>query len=173
MHIIRLTPAHAAAYRAFMLQTYADESDAFTATVAERERLPLPWWTARVSDDPDATQLVYGAFVEARLVGVVGLRFARRERTRHKASLFGLCVLPAFRGQGIARALVERVLAQARTTPGTRIVQLKVAQPNTPALRLYESCGFRSYGTEPFAIQMGEQFVSVVHMWCPVGQQAI
>ena len=172
MHISRLTPEHAASYRAFMLQVYAHEPEAFTATVAERERLPLKWWMARVSDAPDSTQLVYGAFVDARLVGVAGLRFERRERTRHKASLFGLCVLPSFRGQGIARALVEQVLMHARSAPGTRIVQLKVMQSNISARRLYESCGFRPYGTEPFAIQMGERFVPVLHMWCPVGQHA-
>ncbi|HMB91440.1 MAG TPA: GNAT family N-acetyltransferase [Rhodothermales bacterium] len=165
MHISRLTPAHAAAYRAFMLQTYADEPEGFTATVAERAPLPLAWWTARVSDEPDPAELVYGAFVDARLVGVAGLRFERRERTRHKASLFGLCMLPSFRGQGIARALVEQVLTQARSTPGTCVVQLKVMASNVPALQLYESCGFRPYGTEPYAIKMDEAFVSVVHMW--------
>lgn len=165
MHISRLTPAHAAAYRAFMLQTYANEPEAFTATVAEREQLPLDWWIARVSDESDPTELVYGAFVDTRLVGVAGLRFEDRKRTRHKAFLFGLCVLPSFRGQGIARALVEQVLTQARSTPGTCIVQLKVMASNTPALRLYESCGFRPYGTEPYAIKMEEAFVAVVHMW--------
>lgn len=170
MQVIRLTPAHAAQYRAIMLQAYADEPDTFTSTVPEREPLPLEWWTSRVSDHPHPTELVFGAFVGPRLVGVVGLRYERRERTMHKASLFGICVLPQFRGQGTARALVEAVLEHARSTPGMRVVQLTVTQSNAPALRLYESCGFLPFGTEPFAIKVGERFVSLVHMWCAVGQ---
>lgn len=171
MQIIRLTSAHAAAYREIMLQAYAFAPDAFQATVPEREPLPLAWWESRVSDHPDATQLVLGAFVETRLVGVAGLQFAQRERTRHKASLFGMAVLPQFQGRGIARALVEAILAQARSTPGTRIVQLTVTQPNTTALGLYASCGFTPFGTEPFAVQVGERFLSLVHMWRAVGEE--
>jgi ribosomal protein S18 acetylase RimI-like enzyme len=172
MQVNRLMPVHVAEYRAFMLQAYANDPDAFTATVPERESLPLEWWTSRVSDHPDPTELVFGAFVGARLVGVAGLRFERRERTMHKASLFGMSVLRQFRGQGIARALVEAVLEQAQSTPGTRIVQLTVTQSNAPAIRLYESCGFRPFGTEPLAVKVGERFVSMVHMWCEVGHNA-
>jgi len=170
MDIQRLTPVDAPPYRAIMLRAYAEEPDAFTATVAEREPLPLTWWESRVSDHPDATERVFGAVVAARLVGVAGLRFERRERTRHKAVLFGMVVLPEVRGRGIARALVEAVLADARSTPGTRIVQLTVTESNTPARRLYESCGFLPFGTEPAALKVGERFVSKVHMWCAVGQ---
>jgi len=154
-----------------MLEAYVDEPCAFQATVPEREPLPLEWWESRVSDHPDATQLVFGAFVETQLVGVAGLQFAQRERTRHKASLFGMAVLPQFRGQGIARALVEAVLAKARSTPGTRIVQLTVTEPNVSAIRLYESCGFLPFGTEPYAVKVGEAFLSLNHMWCAVDER--
>jgi len=172
MIVARLTPTHVAEYRAIMLKAYANEPDAFTSTVAEREPLPLEWWASRLSDGHDPTELVVGAFVNGQIVGVAGLRFERRERTRHKASLFGMTVLPEFRGQGIARALVEAVLEQARSSPGTLVVQLTVSESNAPAIRLYESCGFRRFGTEPWAIRLGERFVPLVHMWCHVGQDA-
>lgn len=165
MNISRLTPAHAAEYRALMLLTYADQPDAFVATVHEREPLPVEWWASRLSDRPDPAELVLGAFVDGRLAGIASLRFQRRERTTHKAYLFGMSVLPKFRGRGIARALVEAVLDQARSTSGTRVVQLGVIQSNIPALRLYDSCGFLAFGTEPFAIRIGDGFVPVVHMW--------
>lgn len=151
-----------------MLEAYASEPDVFTSTVSERERLPLDWWASRISDQPNPSDLVLGAFAGARLVGVAGLRFERRERTRHKATLFGLYVLPELRGQGVARALVEAVLRQARSTPGTHVVQLTVTQSNAPAIALYESCGFVPFGTEPLAVRFGERFVSKVHMSCVV-----
>ncbi len=169
MQIHRLTPAHAAAYRAIMLQAYATEPDAFTSTVPEREPLPLEWWAARVSDQPEAAELALGAFDGARLVGVVGLRFERRARTLHKATLYGLFVLPDFRRHGVARGLVEAVLEEARSTPGLRVVQLTVTETNAPAIRLYQSCGFQPFGTEPLALRVGDGFVGKVHMWREVG----
>ena len=171
MQVIRLTPRHAAEYRTLMLQAYAQEPEAFTATVPEREPLPLAWWVSRVSDQPHSTEMVFGAFVDARLVGVAGLKLERRERTKHKASLFGMAVQPSFRGQGIGRALVEAVLKQARSMPGTRVVQLRVAESNAAARQLYASCGFQPYGIEPLANKIGARYVSIVHMWCAVDQE--
>ncbi len=154
-----------------MLQAYADEPEAFTATVAEREPLPLEWWVSRVSDNPESSELVLGAIAGAQLVGVAGLRFERRPRTRHKASLFGMCVLGEFRGQGIARTLVEAAIEQAESTPDTHVVQLTVTESNAAALRLYESCGLLPFGSEPCAIRVGDRFVAKVHMWRRVRDQ--
>ena len=170
MRVERLKPAQVDEYRAIMLKAYAAEPHAFTSTVPEREVLPLEWWTSRVSDEPDPAELVYGAFVGAQLVGVAGLRFGSRQKIEHKAFLYGIFVLPEFRNQGIARALVQAVLKHARGMPRIRVVQLRVTQSNNPAIRLYESCGFKPYGSEPFAMRLGEQFVSVLHMWCAVDQ---
>jgi GNAT superfamily N-acetyltransferase len=169
MLVRRLTPAHAADYRALMLQAYADEPEAFTATVAEREAMPLDWWAARVADHPDPTELVFGAFEDARLVGVAGLRFEQRPRTWHKATLFGMVVQPPFRGRGLGRALVEAVIAYAEATPETQVLQLTVTESNAPARRLYEASGFVSFGTEPCAIRVGERLIAKVHMWRAVG----
>ena len=171
--ILRLTPTHAAQYRALMLQTYADAPGAYIATVAEREHLPMEFWEARVSAEADAAEMVFGALDGDRLVGAAGLRLQRRPRTRHKGWLFGMTVVPECRGQGVGRGLVEAVLGQARSTPGLRVVQLSVAEPNTAAIGLYESCGFVAFGTEPFAFKAGEEFVADVHMWCDVGGSAL
>ncbi|MDY7095856.1 MAG: GNAT family N-acetyltransferase [Acidobacteriota bacterium] len=170
MLIRRLTPADVAEYRALMLQAYAHEPEAFIATVAEREPLPMDWWLPRVAEGPDAPQRVFGAFLEGELAGVAGLRFEQRPRTRHKARLYGMAVLPAFRGRGVARALVQAVLEEARSHPETRLVQLTVTEANTPARRLYTSCGFRPFGTEPMALRIGERFLAKIHMWCPVDE---
>ena len=165
MDVRRLTPEHARAYRAAMLEAYADPSGTFTATVAERAALPLSWWEARVSDRPEAAERVFGAFAEAGLAGVAGLRFDRRPRTRHKATLFGLFVRPPFRGRGVARSLVDAVTEAARAAPGVRVLQLTVTETNGPALRLYERCGFVAFGVEPMALRLGDRFLGKVHMW--------
>lgn len=168
----RLTPADAPAHRALMLEAYAQSPDAFTSTVAEREGLPLSWWAARMSDAPGAAELVCGAFDGDALLGAAGLAFEQRERTRHKATLFGMYVRPAARGRGVARRLVEAVLAQARSSPLTELVQLTVTESNTAAVHLYTSCGFETFGTEPCAVKLGERHVTKLHLWQRVARAA-
>ncbi len=168
--IRRLSPADAPPYRALMLEAYATAPEAFTSSVAEREHLPLTWWESRVEAGPDVKELVCGAFAQDVLVGVAGLTFEQRERTRHKATLFGMFVRQEARGTGIARSLVQEILAQARLRASTQLVQLTVTESNLAAVRLYGSCGFAIFGTEPMAVRLGERFITKLHMWQTVGR---
>ncbi len=113
-----------------------------------------------------------GAFDGDRLVGAAGLQFEPREKARHKANLFGMYVTPASRQGGFGRHLVLAVLEAAASREGVRIVQLTVTEGNAAAQTLYESCGFRSFGVEPFAVALGDAFLSKVHMWRAVGPLA-
>jgi ribosomal protein S18 acetylase RimI-like enzyme len=164
--IRRLIPSDAATYRTLMLEAYERHPDAFTSSVAERASLPLTWWEGRVKDDEQPLELVLGAFRGQRLAGVAGLSFEPREKARHKAHLFGMYVPQELRNGGVGRALVLAVLEQARKRAGVRVVQLTVTQGNAPAQALYERCGFVPFGVEPFAVAVGLEFVSKVHMWC-------
>ena len=46
--IQRLTPEHANAYRALMLDAYRLHPEAFTSDVSEREALSIEWWENRL-----------------------------------------------------------------------------------------------------------------------------
>lgn len=171
--IRRLAPSDASPYRALMLEAYGLTPEAFTSSVAERENLPLEWWATRISEAPDAHELVVGAFLNDELAGVAGLKFGQRERTSHKATLLGMYVRPRARGGGIAKALVLEVLRQARLAmPPAEVVQLTVTETNDVAVRLYARCGFVTFGTEPFAVKLGNGFITKVHMWCRVEKLA-
>jgi RimJ/RimL family protein N-acetyltransferase len=166
MLVLRLTPGHATAYRALMLEAYELHPDAFTSTVAERADLPLSWWAARMADAPDANDVVFGVFVDGTLAGVAGIRFETREKAAHKATLFGLYVPQRFRKLGLGRGLVDAILTHARARANVVLVQLTVTAGNAPALRLYESCGFVPFGHEPLAVRVDGTYVSRIHMWC-------
>ena len=168
MYIDRLVPAHAAQYRALMLEAYAAHPDAFTSSPAERAALALSWWEARVSEVQHPLEVLFGAFEQGHLMGVAGLSFESREKVRHKAHLFGMYVPVRFRGQGLGRQLVHAALACARSQPGVRLVQLTVTHQNAPAEALYRGCGFVPFGLEPEAVAVGPVYVSKVHMWCPL-----
>src|SRR5881394_2523912 len=100
MNVKRLDPSHVAEYRALMLEAFELHPDAFTSSLAERAALPLSWWESRLNPEPQAPELVIGAFDGSRLAGVAGLSFEPREKARHKATLFGMYVPSRFRRKG-------------------------------------------------------------------------
>lgn len=59
--------------------------------------------------------------------------------------LLNLCVAPECQGQGLGRALMQRLLTLARDELCT-IFLLEVRRSNTVARRLYESLGFKTLG---------------------------
>lgn len=74
-----------------------------------------------------------------------------------------LYVLPQFHGEGLGRALIEEVVAQARTS-GCYEVTLNVNRGNAGAIRAYERCGFVIRGRGDFPIGGGfvmEDFIMV------------
>jgi len=164
--IRRLIPDDAPQYRTMMLEAYERHPDAFTSTVSERGSLPLSWWETRLKAEAQSSDMVLGAFRGSRLAGVAGLSFEAPEKARHKAHLFGMYVPSESRKAGLGKALVLAVLEHAQRRPGVKIVQLTVTQGNDTAQGLYERCGFVPFGIEPFAIAVGLEFVSKVHMWC-------
>jgi GNAT superfamily N-acetyltransferase len=149
-----------------MLEAYAHHPDLFTSSVEERAALPLSWWEARLSEATTASEIVFGSFVDDELVGVAGLAFEHREKTKHKATLFGMYVRNSCRQLGLGGQLVDQVMACAKSCAGVMLVQLTVTDGNHAAQALYEQKGFVPFGLEPYAVAVGSGFVSKVHMWC-------
>lgn len=165
MTIRRLVPADASAYRALMLEAYSTVPVTFGTTAEEAAHYPMSWWEGRVAAGEDSVQLVLGAFDGERLVGAAGLQFEQRVRTRHRCTLFGMYVSPAARGTGAGRALVMAALDAARARPGLTVMQLSAIEGNDPALKLYESCGFVRWGTEPKSFALDGGHLTRAHFW--------
>ena len=94
---------------------------------------------------------------EDTMVGCVGLDREQRIKAHHKATIIGMYVAPEYARRGVARALLEALLAHARSTDLSLLV-LTVTQGNTAAETLYRDVGFQSYGVEPNAIKVGAQY---------------
>ena len=164
MRVTRLTAADAPRYRELMLHAYETAADAFTSTPEERAAAPESWWVKRIAD-PDSLSFALGAFIGDELAGTVTIEFAAKPKTRHKAHLIGMFVSERLRGRGAGRALVRAALEAAAGRPGVLVVSLTVTEGNSPAVALYESCGFRTFGVEPMAIATPSGFKSKLHMW--------
>ena len=108
--------------------------------------------------------MVFGAFLDGALAGVVGLAREAREKNRHKASVFGMYVAAEFGRRGIGRALLRHVIGVAKREIGLEQLVLTVTQTNAAACSLYDSEGFRSFGVEPRAIRVGDRYYDKNHM---------
>lgn len=151
-----LTSADATAYRALRLQALRDHPDAFGASYEDEAARSLEMTARRLDGGP--TNCVFGAIVEDDLVGTAGFVVPDRSaKSRHKGLLVGVHVAPAHRGRAIGRALVAAVIAHARGH--VVLLQAAVGVTNAPALRLYESLGFRQYGREEKALRVDGVFV--------------
>ena len=171
MHVRRLGPDDAIAYRALMLDAYRDHPDAFTSSHAERAAQPTEGWAWRLAPGDGATRRVFGAFDGGVLVGAAGWQRGEREKVAHRGELFGMAVAPAARGRGAGRALVDAVLADA-CAAGLATMTLTVTDGNGEAERLYARCGFARIGLEPMAVRVGDGWVAKATMWRRFGAAA-
>ncbi len=161
MIVRRLSPPDAAAFRAVRLRALHDHPEAFTSSFEEDNLLPLAYSEQRLG--PQSTAQYWGAFDGEALVGTVGLDRDKRVKTRHKALVIGMVVAPERVGLGVGRRLLDALVADARASGLARLV-LTVTRGNQRAERLYESAGFKSFGFEPDAIQVGSQRFDKNHM---------
>lgn len=163
MQIRTLIAADAPRYRELMLEAYTLAADAYTSTAQDRAREPDTWWVHRVADASGLT-VSFAAEIEGALVGTVALEYASKPKTKHSALVIGMYVQAAARRLGIGRALLQTALAHAATRPGVEVVELTVTEGNASAIALYEAAGFRTWGTQPWAIATPAGVKGKVHM---------
>jgi len=83
------------------------------------------------------------ATVDAMLAGYILVIYHRGTRL---ARLYSIATDPRFRGRGIARRLIEAG-ERAASDSGRFIMRLEVATENKPAIALYESLGYLTFGS--------------------------
>jgi len=95
--------------------------------------------------------VMFGAFADGGIVGCAGLFVPVRVKQRHHGDLVSMFVTPGWRGRGVSRALLDKVIAHGREV-GLRHITLSVTIGNSAARALYRSAGFVSFGVEPDAL---------------------
>lgn len=156
-----LREADADAYLALRREALGSAPLAFASSLDDDFALDRATLARQLDGSPE--QVVFGAFAAA-LVGALGLFRDRHEKSAHKAHLWGMFVQPAQRGRGLGAQLVEAALDHARGLHGVAWVHVSVTAAALEAKRLYESAGFRAWGTEPDSLRHAGRSVSEIHM---------
>jgi len=139
-------------------QGLLEAPDAFTSSHNEGlaitpERLALRF------GGPESDDFVVGAFSnQGQLVGSVGFERETRIKTRHKGTVIGMYVIPAYRGLRLGEILLDALVSRVRKLHGIEQINLSVTQSNKGARSLYIAAGFVPYGLEKRALKIGDKY---------------
>jgi ribosomal protein S18 acetylase RimI-like enzyme len=154
--IIHLRPARAgdaAALRELRLKCLQDHPEAFFRDYQEEANLPLSTWQERVqASSGEGNELIMFAEQGGKLVGMSAINRRDNPKTRHTGTIWGVYVLPDWRGLGLAEAMMHACEDWAIQKDIT-ILNLMVVSTNAAAIRCYQRCGFSIYGIEPRAMK--------------------
>lgn len=143
-------PADAVQFRELRLEALQTSPVAFTADYWKNFNHPLKHWEDMLAMQADES-IIFVAEHENRLIGMTGISRGSSPKTRHGAWIWGVYVSGEWRGLHIAEEIIRSCLAWARARDIV-LAKLGVVTVNAPAIRCYERCGFKTYGTEPRAV---------------------
>jgi ribosomal protein S18 acetylase RimI-like enzyme len=157
-------PADAAAFRDVRLYALQESPTAFSADYQKNLHHPKGYWEDLLTMHPDESTMFLAQLAD-RLLGMSGIGRGSSPKTRHSATIWGVYVMPEWRGLHIAEELIRSCLTWARAR---KIVaaRLGVSATNTSAIRCYERCGFKITGTEPRALHYDGQYHDFYLMYC-------
>ncbi len=126
----------------FTVEKYALEDLRGIAEI-EKECFEKPWsYESFCMEYADKNKFYFVAKDESgKVIGYGGYAHILDE-----GHIMNIAVTSSHRGQGVARAIVARMLGSAREN-GISALTLEVNENNAPAIKLYESVGFTYSGT--------------------------
>ena len=162
---IVLTPERWREAKQLRLEALLAEPTAFASSHEDELAFSDDVWIARLATAYERDgNLTFFAAVDGALVGMAGASWPAREKLRHVASIYGVYISPAQRGQGIAAQLMRRLLDELSALPQLEKVGLTVNSASTPAVRLYERFGFQRVGAARRELRVGGQYYDLLYM---------
>jgi ribosomal protein S18 acetylase RimI-like enzyme len=128
------------------------------------EAPPIEATRAFVLDNIKRGQLQFVAVsANSEVIGWCDVTPLSSRPTQAHRGVFGVGLLPQFRGQGIGTKLTRSALAAARAF-GLHRVELTVREHNTGAIELYKKAGFEIEGVQRDAVLVDGVYENVVCM---------
>lgn len=161
MEIRFLTSEDAAEWLRLRVEALKVSPEAFSAS-QEDQSLSINEVKKRLWSGND--DFVAGAFQDGRLIGIAGFYREKGQKSRHKGRVWGVYVTPEARGAGIGGRMMQALLKRGSAIDGVQQILLSVTGTQEPAIRLYHSLGFESFGREPRALKIGDRYIDEEYM---------
>lgn len=144
-----VTANDAQAVRDLRLQGLIECPGIFGTAPVEIDGIDWNDFTAKATGTGD--QAIFVIEREGQLVAMTGCIHPTRIKDRHAALIWGVYIIPEFRGLRLVGQLITAAYEWARTK-GVTIVRLTVVTTNKNAIAAYKRCGFEITGTDIAAI---------------------
>ncbi len=151
-----LTPKDAEAFRAIRLESLLAHPTAFGMGYEDEADLGIETFAARLSEPLPSS--AFGGFDGEELVAIARLRVAPNVKQRHRGTIVGVYVRPAFRRSGLSHRLIDSIIQHARQHELETLL-LTVAVGNHAARALYVGRGFIGYGVDKGALKLHGTYV--------------
>jgi ribosomal protein S18 acetylase RimI-like enzyme len=132
---------------------------------AERELMSSNEGIAKIvaSYESEGT-ILFGAFSEEKLVGVIAISRRLSQKFKHRAFIWGMYISNEFRQLKVGALLLAHVQSWAKNHQEVNVLWLQVTESNKPAVSFYKKHGFEIYGTEPQALFTQGEYHNVHYM---------
>jgi ribosomal protein S18 acetylase RimI-like enzyme len=160
IQIIKLQPDQWQMYRDLRLKALKEEPQAYLSTYAENSTKPDNYWKERLIDvDKGRNWLVFAKSGDI-LVGMMGA-FKKQDETEDIVNIIAVYVVSEARGRGISKLLLEKLISEISQDIKIKKIKLSVNSKQIPALKLYESFGFKITGEEYTKLGDGKYYTEL------------
>lgn len=136
--------------RELRLRALSDSPTAFSMDYEKALNESIKYWQDMlIMNGQEST--IFFAENAGQLIGMTGIARGRSQKTRHSADVWGVYVIPEWRGLHTAEEMIKSCLAWAKER-NIVVARLGVTTVNRSAVRCYERCGFKVYATETRAL---------------------
>ncbi len=160
--IIKLSPEDWQDYKQIRLEALLNAPQAFSSTYAESLTRPDSHWQERLREAAlGETSWMLFARADGQLVGLTG-PFREEEKDGAVAHIISVYVCEAYRGQGVASALMRAILAAVSRRGDIRKARLGVNPVQAAALKMYQNFGFQTIHTVTAAMGDGKIYQELI-----------
>lgn len=129
-------------YRGLRLEALKEEPAAFLSSYEEKVKSPEENWRKKLGE----TDVMLFAELNGKLVGMVAAFREKDQKIRHITRITSVYVNKNYRGKGIGRLLLDKVLEEIKKNLEVKKIKIEVSESQVAAYQLYKKLGFREIG---------------------------
>lgn len=142
--IIVISPSRWEEYKTLRLESLKEDPQSFGQTYEKVSNdLDDKWKTVLIQAEKEEKDILYFAEDQGKLIGIMGAFFQKNPDTQDSGMIYGAYVNKQYRGQGVGKQLLAKVIERLSAQPGVNKAKLSVSATEEPAQRLYENLGFK------------------------------